>query len=860
MTRGRVALLALLACLTPPQVVVAQAPAAATLAWLSLPPLPAARSGHATVVLGDSLVVLGGTDFPVSLFEGGTKTWYADVFVRRPGGEWLPAPADARLPRPLGYAAAIAADNRILIAGGSDAVQHHADVFALARDADGRWTRASLPPLPAPRAMAGSALLGRTWYVIGGQGAPNDTSAAADLFALDLDRVPAGWQTLTPLPAAGRILPVVVAQAGALVVASGASLGPGPDGAAVRTYLTDTWRYDPAADAWQPRAAVPHAVVAAPALAWGQSHVLVFGGDDGSLAARSRELGERHPGFVRDLLAYHTVTDTWTSLGSLPAAPVTTMAVADGDGIVIAGGEDRPGHRTSAVWRAVVQSGARTFFTLDYVVLAAYLLPLLWIGHRFSRDNVTRDDYFLGGRRVPWWAAGLSIYGTQLSAITFLAIPAKAYAEDWTYLPGNLSIVFVAPVVVAFYLPFFRGLQVTTAYEYLERRFNLATRLLGSAAFVLLQWARMAIVMYLPALALAAVTGIDVYLSILGMGVLCTIYTLQGGMRAVIWADVVQVGVLLTAALVSLLVIVAKIDGGAASVVTMGLEAGKFRMADWRFDLTVASVWVVVFGNLVSHLVPYTADQAVVQRYLTTRDEAQAARAVWTGAVLAVPTSLLFFAVGTALYAFYRTHPAMVSPTVPTDATFAWFIAQQLPMGVSGLVVSGIFAAAMSTLSSSINSITTAIVTDVSVRLRPQASEAAHMTLARRLTVVVGVGGTMSALVLATWDVRSLWDAFLQALGLFGGGLAGLFVLGIFTRRATGPGACVGFVVSGLTLAVVQQQTSLHFLLYAALGTTCAVVVGYAASLVLPARRHALAGLTLYDRQPAPPHRSADRP
>jgi Na+/proline symporter len=216
--------------------------------------------------------------------------------------------------------------------------------------------------------------------------------------------------------------------------------------------------------------------------------------------------------------------------------------------------------------------------------------------------------------------------------------------------------------------------------------------------------------------------------------------------------------------------------------------------------------------------------------------------------VAIIATSVLFFAVGTALYVFYRVHPELLSPTVQTDATFSWFIAQQLPMGVSGLVVSGVFAAAMSTLSSSINSITTAIVTDFSVRLRPQAGEARHMQLARRLTVVVGAAGTMSALLLATWDIRSIWDMFLQAVGLFGGGLAGIFALGIFTRRAHGAGAITGFVSSAVVLVLVQRPTPLHFLLYAGIGVGSAFALGYVASLVLPSRGRPIDGLTVYDR------------
>ncbi|MPZ19415.1 MAG: sodium/solute symporter [Luteitalea sp.] len=520
-----------------------------------------------------------------------------------------------------------------------------------------------------------------------------------------------------------------------------------------------------------------------------------------------------------------------------------------GDTVVLAGGEDRPGHRSAAVLQGRLAPTSRPFAPLDYAVLAAYFVPLLLIGRYFSTKNESTEDFFLGGRRVPWWAAGLSIYGTQLSAITFLAIPAKAYAEDWVFLLANLCILAIAPVVVFFYLPFFRGLQITTAYEYLERRFGLAVRLAGSLAFIVLQAARMAIVLFLPALALQAVTGLDIYLSIVLMGLLCTTYTMQGGMRAVIWTDVLQVGTLLGAAIVSLALVVAHVEGGLGAVARIASDNGKLHMFTWSWSATIASVWVVVIGNIFTNLVPYTADQAVIQRYLTTSSERQAARAVWTASLLTLPTSVLFFGVGTALYVFYRTHPSLLHPAVATDATFAWFIGRQLPVGVSGLVVAGVFAAAMSTLSSGINSITAALVTDFYGRFRTDATDAARMRLARRLTILVGLGGTISALMMATWNIRSLWDLFLQSIGLLGGGLAGVFALGIFTRRAHGIGALVGLAASALLLHFVQQHTAVHFFLYAAIGGTTCMVVGYITSLFIPSRSPALDGLTVFTQK-----------
>ena len=508
-----------------------------------------------------------------------------------------------------------------------------------------------------------------------------------------------------------------------------------------------------------------------------------------------------------------------------------------------------PGHRVADVRTGTLAVSARVFTWIDYLVVAVYLAPLLLIGVYFSSANETTEDFFLGGRAVPWWAAALSIYGTQLSAITFLAIPAKAYAEDWVFFLANLCIVIVAPIVVWAYLPFFRGLTLSTAYEYLERRFNLAVRWLGSLAFIVLQGARMAIVLFLPALTLAAVTGIDMRVSILLMGVLCTVYTLQGGMHAVIWTDVLQVIVLIGAAFAALVVMVINVDGGLGALIDTASAADKFHMFTWTWDLSVPSVLVVLIGNSLANLVPYTADQAVVQRYMTTSDERQAARAVWYQALLTVPTSVLFFGVGTALYGFYRAHPVLMNPAVQTDASFAWFIGQQLPPGLSGLVVSGVFAAAMSTLSGSINSIAAAIIYDFVLRLKPETPERKRMRLARWLSLITGGIGTIGALVMTGWDIRSLWDLFLSSVGLFGGALAGIFALGIFTTRANGQGALIGFVVGGLTLFFVQRYTNVHFFLYAGVGILTCMIAGYMASFLFPAPAQSLDGLTFYTRK-----------
>ena len=821
-----------------------QAPEAWGLSWGELPSLPAPRSGQMVGVSQGALLTIGGTDFPVPLAAGGRKVWYGEILALRPGRTaWETV---GQLDHPLAYGGSVTTADGVITLGGSDAERHYATVSRWRLRAEGdtlRIERTGLPSLPAPLALAGAARLGQRVYVAGGQRSPSAVIAERRLWSLDLTRPEAGWTEHEPWPGPGRILPVLVAQGDALYLLSGAELVEAGDGAPVRRYLRDGYRYRPT-EGWRRVADSPRPVVAAPAAPVGQSHLLVFGGDDGSLAPRVRELGENHPGFSREVLAYHTITNTWIKAGEIPQGLVTTAAVSWEGRFVIPGGEDRPGHRRASTLAATLPPRQGVFGWLDYLVLTLYLLPNLFLGLYLARRNRTTRDFFLGGRRIPWWAAGLSLYSTQLSAITYLAIPAKAYAEDWTYLLAQFCIPVITPIVIGCYLPFFRRLEVTTAYEYLEKRFNPAVRLVGSASFLLLQMGRVVIVLFLPAMALATVSGLNVYLSILLMGGLCTLYTMKGGMEAVIWTDVLQTVVLIGGALVAGGLLIAGVDGGVTEILTTGAADGKMRLFHWSWDYTTATVWVVVVGNLLTVMIPYTTDQAVIQRYLTTRDEAQARRAIWTNAWMTVPTSLLFFGLGVALYVFFQRNPGLLDPTLPTDATFAWFIARELPRGAAGLVVAGVFAAAMSTLSSSINSMATAVVTDFHQRWRPAASDASRLRLAQRLTLLCGVLGTAVALMMATVDIRSLWDLFLRILGLLGGGLAGIFALGIFTRRAHGRGALVGIFASALLLGWVQQMTATHFFLYGAIGIVTAFTVGYAASLLLRDTIPPLDGLT----------------
>jgi SSS family transporter len=355
---------------------------------------------------------------------------------------------------------------------------------------------------------------------------------------------------------------------------------------------------------------------------------------------------------------------------------------------------------------------------------------------------------------------------------------------------------------------------------------------------MLYQCGRIAVVLYLPALALATVSDFNIQTCILVMGALCIVYTVVGGIEAVIWTDVVQAFILMGSAFFSLFYLLAQVHGGLSEAVRIAAAGGHFfETVNWNWDLTVASGWVILIGSLFHNLFPYTASQDVVQRYVTTPDQKTAARGIWLNAMISVPAQAVFFAIGTALFVYYKQNPARLEVSLQNDAIFPFFIMSELPAGVAGLVVAGIFAAAQSTLSSSMNSIATTYVTDFHRRLRPGLSDSQYLRIARMMTVLVGTTGTGIALLMAATDIRSMYSTFLEILGLLGGTLTGLFVLGIFSRRASGRGALVGALLSAVIVFSVRLTHPLNVYAYAPIGLIACVTIGWLMSLALPPDR-----------------------
>lgn len=496
----------------------------------------------------------------------------------------------------------------------------------------------------------------------------------------------------------------------------------------------------------------------------------------------------------------------------------------------------------------------REFGWVNMTVLTIYLLFMVAVGLYFVFKNKTTDDYFRGGQSIPWWAAACSIYATMLSSLTYVALPAIIYQTNWVLLIGIWMIVLVAPIAIYVAMPFFRQIDATSAYEYLSKRFNLSVRLFASGLFTLFHIGRMGIVMALTALALSAVTPLTAAESVLIMGVLCLLYCTLGGIEAVIWTDTIQTIVLLIGAVICFIVIISGLEGGLTDFISIGMADDKFKLVNWDFSLdsiTTLSIWVIVLGGLGQNLSSYTADQAVVQRYMVTADPKAAAKSIWTNALIAGPGALLFVCLGTGLYAFYHSYPEKLDPTIQIDQIFPTFIATELPIGLAGLIVAGIFAAAQSTVSTSMNSIATTVVTDFIKPFNMIKTEKGYMSAARWLTFLMGVLGTLAGLIFIDPEIRSLMEAYFKVIGMFMGALGGLFVLGALTRKANATGAIIGILTGVLAMISAWQLGWANGYLYATIGIVSCLVVGYAASLPFTNKNKNLDGLTLYTMRKA---------
>jgi SSS family transporter len=639
-------------------------------------------------------------------------------------------------------------------------------------------------------------------------------TGALQMFSLALDQPQAAWRPAAHPQASASAVTSLAAQNAALVV----TLRAGGGDRVLRWRSRD--------NTWAELPPLPGTVIDGAVKATGQAHILY--------------LLRPADGGAPQLWSFHTITGAWARQNA-PLPREIGVATGFNNGMLW----DSAGQLQSLQ----LVTGKRLLKWVDWIVIIGYLAGMLGIGWYFyarEKRNSTAD-FFVGGRKIPFWAAGISLYAANTSSISYIAIPAKAFETNWQYMTNNLiaavALVFVAIAIV----PLLRRLNLMSVFHYLEIRFHPAIRMLASLICILVQiGSRMSVILLLPSLAIATITGIDVTWSILLMGGFTIVYTAMGGMKAVVWTDFVQLIVKMGGVIFALGYVVLKLKGGLPELAQVAAAEHKTRLLDFSWDLTQPTVWGFIFLVIFDVILTFPKDQVLMQRALSTKSAAESTRSILTFSAISIPFGFLFYGVGTALYAFYKAHPERMDPVLNVDATFPLFIAAELPTGVTGLIIAGILAAAMATLSGIMNSVATLASVDFYEKIKKDRTPRQSVVFAELATVATGLVGIAAALWLSRINAHSLFDVSIELAGLLGGGFAGAYTLGMFTRRANWQGVFCGIAGSTLLTTGAWAMKLVHPYFYLPISIMLCICIGYAASWLFPAPTQDLAGLTIY--------------
>ena len=470
------------------------------------------------------------------------------------------------------------------------------------------------------------------------------------------------------------------------------------------------------------------------------------------------------------------------------------------------------------------------FTWLDTTVLVLYLLGVLLARLYFSKKEMKGKEFFKGDGTIPWWVTCVSIFATLLSPISFLSLPGNSYHGSWILWWAQLGMLIAIPLTIKYFLPIYSRLEIDTAYHYLEKRFQSKNlRILGATMFIIYQLGRMSIIMYLPSIALAELTGIDVNILIIVMGVIAIIYSYSGGLKAVLYTDFIQGTVLIIGIAMTLVIMIGDIHGGFGTIMDTLTTGHKFMLQNevWLSpDILSTSVFIVFIGGGLATFASYVSSQDIVQRFTTTTDIKQLKKMTLGNGVLSIFAATVFYLVGTSLYVFYQQNPDLLM-TTRQDLVFASYITYELPAGVTGILLAAIYAASQSTLSTGINSVATSWVLDIQSVLHPDMDSKKQTRIAKLVSLGIGILSILVAMVMAVSDIHSAYEWFNSFIGLALGALAGMFVLGAFCKHATAKGALAGFICSTAVVMYLKYFVpSVSFWSYTAITILISLVVG----------------------------------
>lgn len=476
------------------------------------------------------------------------------------------------------------------------------------------------------------------------------------------------------------------------------------------------------------------------------------------------------------------------------------------------------------------------FTKIDFAVLVVYLLAVLVAGLMFSKKEMKGKEFFKGDGTIPWWVTSVSIFATLLSPISFLSLAGNSYAGTWVLWFAQLGMFIAVPLTIRFFLPLYSRLDLDTAYQYLEIRYDSkGLRVLGSLMFIIYQIGRMSIIMYLPSVVLADLTGISVNVLIIVMGVIAIIYSYTGGLKSVLWTDFIQGVVLIVGVTGTLFFLAGNIDGGFGEIMTNLTEGGKFLApTDPIFDPNIfkTSVFIIFVGAGLNTFSSYVSSQDIVQRFTTTTDIKQLKKMTYGNGILSMGLATVFYLIGTGLFIFYTQNPELAQ-TVKQDQIFASFIAYELPVGVTGILLAAIYAASQSTLSTGLNSVATSWTLDIQTMISKDMSFEKQTKIAQYISLGVGIVAIGVSIVLANGEIKSAYEWFNGFMGLVLGVLAGIFILGAFSKKATKLGAYSGFFVSAIVVITLKYtMPEVTSWVYSLVTITTSVVVGQIVSTI----------------------------
>ncbi|MBA8778820.1 sodium:solute symporter [Staphylococcus schleiferi subsp. coagulans] len=494
------------------------------------------------------------------------------------------------------------------------------------------------------------------------------------------------------------------------------------------------------------------------------------------------------------------------------------------------------------------------FTIIDLFVLIVYLLAVLVAGLYFSKKEMKGKEFFKGDGSVPWYVTSVSIFATMLSPISFLGLAGNSYAGSWILWFAQLGMLIAIPLAIKYVLPIFARMDIDTAYDYLERRYEAKSlRVISAILFIIYQLGRISIIMYLPSVGLATLTGIDINILIILMGVIAIIYSYTGGLKSVLWTDFIQGVILSGGALIALFVLIYDVDGGIGAI-TQQLAHGKFIAPTEKiFDPNIlsSSIFLIVVGSGLTIFSSYASSQDLVQRFTTTQSISKLNKMLFTNGALSLGIATVFYLIGTGLYVFYKVQNASEATNqIPQDQIFMYFIAYQLPVGVTGIILAAIYAAAQSTISTGLNSVATSWTLDIQDVISKGMSDKRRTRIAQIVSLLVGIFSIVVSIIMAHSDIKSAYEWFNGFMGLVLGLLGGVFVLGFTSKKANKYGAYAALIVSTIVMVCIKYVIPpevVNYWAYSLISISVSFVSGYTVSILTGNKVSAPQYTTIHD-------------